>query len=92
MNFERKVIETLKDENGNEIVQGDIVVYKTKNKPQSVIAQFCGMEKGYMMFLPMGCKNDKYYTVQPKTIDIMFKANARDLFVLDIKEKIDNEF
>ena len=83
MNFERKVIETLKDDNGNEIKQGDIVVYKTKTKPQSVIAQFCGMEKGYMMFFPMGCKDDKYYTVQPKTIETMFKANAKYLFVLD---------
>ena len=81
MNFERKVIETLKDDNGHEIKQGDIVVYTTKTKPQSIIAQFGGMEKGYMTFFPMG--SDTPYTVQPKTIDSMFKANAKDLFVLD---------
>ena len=80
MNFERKVIETLKDENGNEIKQGDIVIYTTKTKPQSVIAKFVGVEKGYMTFSPYGL--DGTYTVQPKTIDAMFKANAKDLLCL----------
>ncbi len=82
MNFERKVIETLKDDNENEIVCGDCVVYTTKNKSQSIIAHFGGMEKGYMIFIPIGCE-DNAYTVQPKTIDTMFKANAKDLFKLD---------
>ena len=31
MNFERKVIETLKDDNGNGIVSGDCVIYTIKN-------------------------------------------------------------
>ena len=79
MNFERKVVETLKDDNGNEIVQGDMVVYSTTNRPQTVIAQFGGMEKGYMTFFPIGF--DDEYTVLPRTIATMFKANTKDLFV-----------
>lgn len=81
MNFERKVIETLKDDNGNEIVSGDCVIYTTKNKPQSVIARFGDVAKGYMVFYPIG--GDDCYTVQPKTIETMFKANMSDLFVLN---------
>ena len=85
MKFERQVVETLKDDNGNEILQGNMVVYTLKNKPQSVIARFGGMEKGYMIFIPIGCE-DNAYTVQPKTIDTMFKANTQGLFTF---EKLD---
>lgn len=81
MNFERKVIETLTDENGHEIKMGDNVVYTIKNKPQSIVAKYLGKDNGYMLFEPKGSQVS--YTVQPKTIATMFKANTRDLFQLD---------
>lgn len=78
MNFERKVIETLKDDNGNEIKKGDYVVYVTKSKPNiSIIAEYYGMEKGYMLFVGIGVNGNEHevgYTVQPKTIEHMFKC------------------
>lgn len=82
MNFERKVIETLKDDNGNEIVEGDSVVYTINNKPQSFLAVFKGIEKGYMIFQG---NPDSVYTVLPRTIETMFKANTDKLFVLPEK-------
>ncbi len=78
MNFERKVIETLKDDNGNEIKKGDYVVYRTKSKPNvSIIAEYYGMDKGYMVFVGLGVKGDEKevgYTIQPKTIGEIFKC------------------
>ena len=82
MNFERKVVETLKDDNGNEIKKGDCVIYTLKSKPQSFIARFNGIEKGYMIFTPFDCDCGTY-TVQPKTIYTMYKANASELFLIN---------
>ena len=85
MNFERKVIETLKDDNGNEIKKGDYVIYRTKSKPNvSIIAEYYGIDKGYMVFIGFGVQggNEIGYTVQPKTIGEIFKCNiSDDMFV-----------
>ena len=84
MNFERKVVETLKDDLGNEIRKGDYVVYKTKSKPNvSIIAQYCGMGKGYLIFSAMGSNfEEDYYTVLPKTIGYFYKCNVGDEFFI----------